>query len=225
MSLVNRYVFLDHLSWDAYNEGTHLPKVRSCGKDQVERYKNRFGFYPETVIGDKIYGTHENRKYLKSLTIHFSGKALGRPSILTRSEAKLERRKRKEEQGIRNRVEGKFGEGKRRYSLNRQGDGSDCVKAKTKRTSESWITTVFFVMNLASWLRKDLFLLFFKLLEIVKERLMNRSQLAFCTANGIYIYRNLNFSGFEPPSRSIAFLKVFCMGSYCFAGRSFAFGL
>jgi len=54
------------------------------------------------------------------------------------------------------------------------------VKAKTKRTSESWIATVFFVMNLAAWFRKDLFLSFFKMLEIVKERLMNRSQLVFC---------------------------------------------
>jgi IS5 family transposase len=167
VSIVNRYAFLDHLSWDAYNESTLL-------KDQVERYKDRFGFYPETVIGDKIYGTLENRKYLKSLTIHFSGKPLGRPPILTKSEQRLERRKRREEQSIRNRIEGKFGEGKRRYSL-------DCVKAKTKRTSESWIATVFFVMNLAAWLREDLFLSFYKLLEIVKERLMNRSQLAFCS--------------------------------------------
>ena len=166
VSLVNRYAFLDYLSWDAYNESTLL-------KDQVERYKDRFGFYPETVIGDKIYGTHENRKYLKSLTIHFSGKALGRPPILNKSEQRLERRKRREEQGIRNRIEGKFGEGKRRYSL-------DCVKAKTKRTSESWIATVFFVMNLAAWLREDLFLSLFKLVEIVKERLMNRLQLVFC---------------------------------------------
>jgi hypothetical protein len=165
VSLVNKYVFLDHLSWDAFNESTHL-------KDQVERYKDRFGFYPETVIADKIYGNHENREYLKTLTIHFSGKALGRPPHLTKSEIRLERRKRKEEQGIRNGIEGKFGEGKRRYSL-------DCVKAKTKQTSESWVAAVFFVMNLAAWLRKDLFLSLFRLLEIFKERWMRQSKLAF----------------------------------------------
>jgi len=167
VSLVNGYVFLDHLSWDAFNESTHL-------KDQVERYKERFGYYPETVLADKIYGTHDNREYLKKHMIHFSGKALGRPPVLTKSEIRLERRKRREEQGIRNSIEGKFGEGKRRYSL-------DCVKAKTKHTSESWVAAVFFVMNLAAWLRKDLFLSFFKLLEIVKERLVNRSQLIFCS--------------------------------------------
>jgi transposase, IS5 family len=165
VSCVNGYAFLDYLSWDAYNESTHL-------KDQVEKYKDRFGFYPETVIADKIYGTHDNREYLKNHTIQFSGKALGRPPILTKTEIRIERRKRKEEQGIRNRVEGKFGEGKRRYSL-------DCVKAKTQRTSESWIATVFFVMNLAAWLRKDLFLSLFRLLEIVKERWLNRSKLVF----------------------------------------------
>ncbi len=86
-----------------------MPKVRSCGKNQVERYKERFGFYPETVIGDKIYGTHDNRKYLKSLTIHFFGKTLDRPPILTKSELRLERKKRGEEQGVRNSIEGKFG--------------------------------------------------------------------------------------------------------------------
>jgi IS5 family transposase len=163
LSLVKGYAYLDCLSWDAYHEGTRL-------KDQVELYKERFGYYPEAVIGDAIYGTHENRRYLKSHRIRFSGKALGRPPILSESERRLERRRRKEEQGIRNQIEGKFGEGKRRYSL-------DCVKAKTRVTSESWIATVFFVMNLAVWLRKDLFLSFFNLLEIVKEQWMNRSKL------------------------------------------------
>jgi IS5 family transposase len=88
VSLVNGYAFLDYLSWDAYNESRHL-------KDQVEKYKDRFGFYPETVIADKIYGTNDNREYLKSNTIHFSGKALGRPPILTKSEIRIECRKRK----------------------------------------------------------------------------------------------------------------------------------
>lgn len=93
----------------------------------------------------------------------------------------LERRKRKEEQSIRNRIEGKFGEGKRRYSLDRQVDVSGCVRAKSKRTSDSWIATVFFIMNLATWLRKELFLSFFKLLKIVKELLINELHLVFIT--------------------------------------------
>lgn len=164
-SLVKGNVYLDHLSWDAFNEGTDL-------KDQVEKYRERFGFYPAVVCGDTIYGTRDNRRYLKKLGIEFSGKALGRPPKLTEEEAKLARRKRKAQAGLRNGIEGKFGEGKRKYDL-------DLVKAKTMRTSESWIAAVFFVMNLAAWLRKDLFLSFFRLLDIVKERWMNRSKLAF----------------------------------------------
>lgn len=165
VSLVNGYAFLDYLSWDSFNESTHL-------QSQVERYKERFGFYPKSVIADKIYGSRENREYLKTHSIEYSGRPLGRPAILTKAEMRLERKKRKQEQGIRNGIEGKFGEGKRRYSLDR-------VKAKTRITSESWVASVFFVMNLAAWLRRDLVLSLFRLLEIVKERWSNRSKLVF----------------------------------------------
>ena len=163
-SLVDGNVFLDHLSWDAFNESTDLIP-------QVERYKDRFGFYPEEVIADNIYGTRENRNYLKENGIEFSGKTLGRPPNLTEEEAKLERKKRKAQARIRNQIEGKFGEGKRKYDL-------DLVKAKGMSTSESWIAAVFFVMNLARWLRKNSFLSIFRWLENFKERLLNRPILA-----------------------------------------------
>jgi ribosomal protein S10 len=171
-SLVNRYVFLDHLSWDAYNEGLLL-------EPQVERYKQRFGYYPEVVIGDTIYGNQDNRRYLKKHGIRFSGRTLGRPPRLSDAEARLERKKRKQEAGFRNGIEGKFGEGKRRYDLG-------CVKAKTDKTSESWIAAVFFVMNLAAWYRKGSFLFFLsattdlrKWFSNIKEILFNRKQLVF----------------------------------------------
>ncbi|HDY87120.1 MAG TPA: hypothetical protein ENH82_03270 [bacterium] len=32
---------------------------------QVENYRNRFGFYPEMLVTDKIYGNRNNRAYLK----------------------------------------------------------------------------------------------------------------------------------------------------------------
>ncbi|MGC9352166.1 MAG: hypothetical protein ACP5D3_09260, partial [Sulfurovum sp.] len=44
----------------------------------------------------------------------------------------------------------------------------DCVKAKTMLTSESWIAAVFFVMNLARWLRMCSFLSIFRWLEFFK---------------------------------------------------------
>jgi IS5 family transposase len=155
-SLVKGNVYLDHLSWDAFNEGTDLIS-------QVEGYKDRFGFYPAAVIIDTIYGTRENRRYLKKLGIEFSGKALGRPPKLTEEEAKQAQIKRKAHAGLRNGIEGKFGEGKRKYDL-------DLVKAKTMRTSESWIAAVFFVMNLARWQRMCSLLSLFRWLKYFKER-------------------------------------------------------
>jgi IS5 family transposase len=165
VSLVKGFAFLDHLDWNAFNESLDL-------KDQVESYRDRFECYPEEVIGDTLYGTRENRRYLKERGIVFSGKSLGRPPKLTDEEARDARKKRKVQEGIRSQIEGKFGEGKRKYDL-------DLVKTKTQRTSESWIAAVFFVMNLAAWLRKNIFLLFSKLFDIVKERWFYHSQLAF----------------------------------------------
>jgi hypothetical protein len=50
---------------------------------QVENYKSRYGCYPEVVLADGIYGTGENRKFLKAKGIRFGGKPLGRPKKQT----------------------------------------------------------------------------------------------------------------------------------------------
>ena len=50
---------VDHISWDAYHEGIDL-------KTHVENYKLTYGYYPEVVLADTIYGTRANRKYLKN---------------------------------------------------------------------------------------------------------------------------------------------------------------
>ena len=42
VSVVNGFTYIDHLSWDAYNEGTDL-------KMQIMTYKERFGYYPQEV--------------------------------------------------------------------------------------------------------------------------------------------------------------------------------
>ena len=159
-SLVDDYVYLDHLDWNAFNESQDL-------MDQVKRYYERFGFYPESVLVDHIYGTRENRQKLKELGIRFCGKQLGRPPKRTPAQKRALRK----ELAIRNRIEGKFGEGKRKYQL-------DCVQTKLQDTSESWIANVLFVMNLAAWMRADIFLPIFNwakkhhisLFEIVKEQ-------------------------------------------------------
>lgn len=144
VSLVNGFAHLDRLSWDAYNESGDLI-------GQVENYRQRYGFYPEAVLVDHIYGTKDNRNYLKSKGIRFCGKPLGRPPRLSRKQKRLLQA----EARLRSQIEGKFGEGKRKYDL-------DLVKAKTMYTSESWIAAIFFVMNIAHWWRLDFFALFFK---------------------------------------------------------------
>jgi len=141
VSIQNGYARINTLSWEAYNEGTDLKK-------QVEAYKKLNGFYPEVVITDKIYGTRENRQWLKELGIRYSGKPLGRPSA--QSQTQYRKRKQKIEQGIRNQVEGKFGQGKNGYNLNK-------VRARTSKTSESWIAAIFFVMNLIKFSKEFLF--------------------------------------------------------------------
>ncbi len=117
--------------------------------DQIERYRQRFGYYPEVVLADNIYGTRANRRYMKKYHIRFGGKPLGRPKKETAEnaeqirQAKLQRR-----QDAINRIpiEGKFGQGKNGYRLN-------YIRAKTLRTSEAWINSIFLVMNLMVLLR------------------------------------------------------------------------
>ncbi|MPL59358.1 hypothetical protein SDC9_04910 [bioreactor metagenome] len=76
--------------------------------------------------------------------IRLSGPKLGRPSgdVLKKVEKTLERTDAK----MRNAVEGKFGEGKRKY-------GFDRIYAKLKDTAECMISMQFFVMNLGRNLR------------------------------------------------------------------------
>lgn len=143
VSMQNGYARINTLSWEAYHEGSDLKK-------QVEDYKRLNGYYPKVVITDKIYGNRENRQWLKDLNINYSGKPLGRP--FTKNQTPYSRRKLREEQGMRNEVEGKFGQGKNGYNLSK-------VRARTSMTSESWIAAIFFVMNLVKFSKEFLSLL------------------------------------------------------------------
>lgn len=126
LSLVDGYALLDTISWDAYNEGAHLDEY-------VENYKTRFGFYPERVLADKIYCTRKNRKWLKDRNIKLAAKPLGRPSVKAVENHVSP--------GERNPIEGKFGQAKNGYGMNR-------VRARLKQTSQSWIASIILVLNL-----------------------------------------------------------------------------
>jgi len=72
ISEVNGFCRVDRFSWDAYNESTDV-------KMQVENFKQTYGCYPRVFLGDQIFLTRENRKYLKEKGIKIYGKPLGRP--------------------------------------------------------------------------------------------------------------------------------------------------
>ena len=127
VSLVNGFAFLDEFSWDAFNEGTRLMNT-------IDRYKSRFGHYPQNVLADKIYCNRENRAGLKELGIKLRAKPLGRPSLAVAVHLRP---------GERNPIEGKFGQAKTAYGLNR-------IKARLSQTSESWIASIILVLNLIS---------------------------------------------------------------------------
>ena len=86
----------------------------------------------------------ENRAWCKEKGIRISGPPLGRPpknvSKETKKQAAYDER-------FRNAIEGKFGQAKRRYSLN-------CIMAKLPETSETSMAITFLVINLSSLLRQ-----------------------------------------------------------------------
>jgi IS5 family transposase len=137
VSLIEGYCFIDHLSWENFNEGIWL-------KSQIENYRMRLGFYPESVHADQIYMNRENRRYCKEKGIRLSGKPLGRPVKETtenRDDMLQIRKQRYQDQIDRIAVEGSFGVAKRKYGLG-------LIKSKLQQTSETEIALAIFTMNL-----------------------------------------------------------------------------
>ena len=137
------FVFLDHLSWDNFNESGDL-------QQQAEAYKDRYGYYPEVIYADQIYRTRANRAWCTERNIRLMGPPLGRPP---KDQKAALRQQTREDEKIRNHIEGKFGQAKRRFSLAR-------VMAKLASTAETTIAVSFLVMNLQRLLRQVFLALF-----------------------------------------------------------------
>lgn len=148
VSCVDGHAFLDHLSWNNFNESGDL-------QQQVELFKSRFGHYPEAVYVDQIYRTRSNRAYCRNLGIRITAPPLGRP---VPDDVAAIRKQTLEDAKIRNQIEGKFGQAKRRFSLNR-------IMTKLANTSETAIAITFLVMNLEALLKQLAFLFFSWLLS------------------------------------------------------------
>lgn len=142
---INEFVFLDRLSWENFNESQDL-------KTQVENFKEHYGCYPESVHVDQIYRTRENLKWCKERGIRLSGLPLGRPPKNRSAERKKQAQL---DEKFRNRIEGKFGQAKRCFVLDR-------VMTKLSETSETSIAITFLVVNLSTLLRQILLSLFVK---------------------------------------------------------------
>ena len=130
VSLIDGYAFIDKLAWDAYNEEKLLIPT-------IEEYRERFGHYPEAVLADKIYRNRGNLAYCKNHGIRLSGPRLGRPPKETDIDVI---RWQQLDVSQRNAIEGKFGESKTGYGLDR-------IMARLKSSSETVIAMSFFCMN------------------------------------------------------------------------------
>ena len=137
VSIVDGFSFIDHHSWEAYNEASDLTT-------HIEKYKERFGMEPKRFFGDKIYLNRENRRILKEKEIQIMGRPLGRPPKNPTQE-QIER----ERIGVslRNEAEAQFGTGKRTYRANN-------IRAKLPQTAECWTAMCYFVKNLAKFMRE-----------------------------------------------------------------------
>ena len=160
VSLVDGLSEVHRLSWEPYNECQDL-------KGQIESYQQRYGRYPEVVCADRIYRTRENLRYCEENGIRLSGSKLGRPfkeGEKNRERLREQRRIGRHDESVRIGIEGKFGKGKRRYSLDRIG-------AKLRVTSESAIMMVFLVMNLMVLYRRKAKAFFVSLIATIAELL------------------------------------------------------
>jgi hypothetical protein len=135
--MLNGYAFVDKTDWNAYAEEALLIPV-------INAYHQRYGVYPKAVIADRHYRNRTNLAFCKAHGIRLSGPKLGRPTKVTDS---IIKRLERQDAAERNAVEGKFGEGKTRYGLDR-------IMTRLQETSETTISMIFLCMNIKRRLRE-----------------------------------------------------------------------
>jgi transposase, IS5 family len=103
------FTLLDRLSYNPYNEGEDLMA-------QAIAYRCRYGHYPKVICADQIYRTRSNRAFCQRHGIRLSGPRLGRPKNDPELVA-AEKQQFIDDQRQRYAVEGRIGQGKRRFGL------------------------------------------------------------------------------------------------------------
>lgn len=130
------------MSWGAFNESEGLIS-------SVEGYKERTDKYPVAVQAGKIYRIRENLAYCKEHGIRLSEPSLGR----LKKDQTVDKQTEYQDVCERNIVEGKFGEAKVAYGLER-------LCTKLKETNKAEIQMVLIVINLSRCVRDNFFTLF-----------------------------------------------------------------
>jgi hypothetical protein len=125
--------FIEHLSFDAFNEGIRIPQ---CIAKQQKLFRKRVTH----LAADRIYATNHNRKYCSSRNITTSFIRKGRAG---KDEAQCQQLRNLLNKERSTRLEGSFGTEKEHYSLRK-------VKARTKLTEIVWI---FFGIHTANAIR------------------------------------------------------------------------
>ena len=114
--------FIEHLSFDAFNESTRLQSTIYLAQKLMHTRVKILG-------ADAIYATNKNRVYVSSRNIKTDFKRKGRPSKHKDQFAQLSKMITKERAS---RLEGSFGTDKEHFLLNH-------IKARTKKTEILWI--------------------------------------------------------------------------------------
>ena len=130
VSVVNGFTRLGKSSFSAYNESVELIS-------EIERYRERTGYYPERVLADKLYRNRDNLKYCRDKGIRLSGPALGRRP----KDYEPDKKRDYEDLCDRNEVERVFSLAKRRYGLG-------MIHARLQETAMSSIAISIMLLNL-----------------------------------------------------------------------------
>ncbi len=141
---------MDTPIWSSFNEGADLEAA-------VEDYFRKFGCYPSAVLADRIYQTRRNKMFCAQLGIRLSGPPLGRRKA-SETDTKIKRQIYRDA-CERNAIEGRNGNAKRRFGLDR-------LFSKLDETAKTEAALIILAMNASLRLVRWLALFFRSLLSL-----------------------------------------------------------
>ena len=159
ISLVDGYARIERLDFEPFNESEDFWRA-------VERYRERYGCYPERVLADKIYRNRQTLAFCKEHGIRLSGPAPGKPPK-DPDQSRQAKKQEYQDSCDRNAVEGTFGTGKTAYGLAR-------VMVRLKETTATVIGVALLLLNLTKSLRTTFALFYLCILQAFFPGLWSR---------------------------------------------------